>query len=66
MPQKNYGFSIGDYARIRSTPRYGWVKILGFEKIDGKQCAKTEHTVNKDDSCGFIRRFRLVDLLRVE
>ena len=64
MPKKNYGFEIGDYARLRSTPRYGWVKVMGFKRIDGVLCASCEHTVNKDDTFGFKRWFRLVDLLK--
>lgn len=72
--QKNYGFKVGDYARLKSSPTYTWVKIIDIlpagsivrgQKLD-RQTAKCEHVVNKGDTVGFIRYFDLSKLARVE
>ena len=61
---------IGKSYRLKSTPDYGWVKVLEVIKPNrGKDkhpfyTVKCEHTVNKDDTIGFIRLFRLSELLK--
>jgi len=61
---------IGESYRLKSTPNYGWVKILevippnkGKDRISF-YTVKCEHTVNKNDTVGFIRLFRLSEILK--
>jgi hypothetical protein len=67
---KNKGFKIGDICRLYSTPNYGYVKIINFippkTGINKKTytIVKCEHTIYKNDNFGFIRYFRLCDLLK--
>ena len=59
---------IGKTYRLRSSPNYGYVKVLRI--LNGKELPNThtykvaecEHTVGKNDSIGITRYFRPVDL----
>jgi len=66
---------IGKYYRIRNTSGeycdyYGWAKAIKIYKrgqygnpSPNKSCVECEHTVNKNDKCGFIRYFSPYDLI---
>ena len=60
---------IGNYYRLYTTPNYGWAKVLvilpprTYLKNVNYWVAKCEWTVDKDDSFGFIKYFRLSDLI---
>jgi len=60
---------IGKYYRLKDTPTYGYIKTLQIlkpkelENNNNFVVVKCEHTVNKDDTIGFIRYFRLVDII---
>jgi hypothetical protein len=68
--KKDYGFSVGDYVRHRTTPRYCWAKILEIipphkgKNVHGYKIARCEWTVGKGDAIGLIKYFRLSDLIR--
>lgn len=66
---------VGEYYRLKNTSGefckyYGWVKVLEIYKRGqynspdiAKALVKCEHTVNKDDTMGFIRYFSPADLV---
>lgn len=66
---------IGKYYRLKNTgdeytKYYGWVKVLEVYKRGDyrspdkiKSLVKVQHTVFKDDTTGFIRYFRPMDLV---
>jgi len=66
---KSKDIVIGKYYRIKSSPNYGYIKPLCISKPHTDDNAnsfiivKCEHTVNKDDTIGFIRRFRLDEII---
>ena len=66
----DYGFSVGDHARHRSNPMYGWAKILAIipgktgVNTHGYKIAKVEWTVGKSDNLGLIKYFALRDLVK--
>lgn len=55
---------IGEYYRLKDTPNYSWIKPL--EILKPKQAPNTnnyiivkcEHTVDKNDTFGFIKYYR--------
>lgn len=61
---------VGDWARRKDNPTYGWAKVL--EILPPKaglnttthRVAKVEWTVGKGDKFGFIKYFALRDLIR--
>lgn len=69
---------IGDYYRLKSTKGcgeynsgyYGWVKVIEvyrkgqYNNPYKYSVIKCEHTLNKDDTCGFIRYFKPSELVR--
>ena len=69
---------IGKYYRLKGTncscrDYYGWVKVLEVYKKGQynspdktKNLIKCEHIVHKDDTCGFVRYFRPMDLVKVD
>lgn len=65
---------IGKYYRLRTSPSYGYLKVIEKIKpgtpVEGKKYThwliKCEHTVNKEDTCGFIRYFRVDDMVEDE
>ena len=60
---------VGNYYRLKSNPNYSWVKILRIlppKTKDNKNrfiVAECEHVVNKNDLFGFVRLFRLNEIL---
>jgi len=76
---------IGEFYRLKSSPNYGWVKVLAVippkktvyyynsgrqyisEKNDnGFYIVVTEHTVGKNDTMGFVRRFKLDQIEKIK
>lgn len=69
---------VGEYYRLADTScswgdYYGWVKVLEIYKKGQwnspdktKSLVKCQHTVDKDDTCGFIRYFRPMKLVKVD
>lgn len=69
---------VGKYYRLKNTgcqyqEYYGWVKVLKIYRKGqygspdkSKSLIKCEHTVNKNDTCGFIRYFRPMELVKVD
>ena len=70
---------IGEYYRIADTKGceeyssgyYGWVKVIEIFKKGQygnpdpkKNLVKCEHTVHKNDTCGFIRYFKPSQLVK--
>jgi hypothetical protein len=63
---------IGKTYRLKSSPSYGYLKAL--EIIPPRQhikhnnfvVIKCEHTVNKNDTIGFIRYFRPINIAQCE
>ena len=59
---------IGDYYRLTTTPNYSYVKpirILAPKTSENPNTfivVECEHTVDKNDSFGFIRKFKLSEL----
>ena len=68
---------VGEFYRLKNTGGqysnyYGWVEVLEVYKKGQynrpdktKSLVKCRHTINKDDTCGFIRYFRPMDLVKV-
>jgi len=62
---------VGNYYRLRSTPHYGWAKVLAVLKpywgvnIHSYPIAQCEWTVDKDASFGLIKYFKVTDLVSV-
>ena len=60
---------IGEHYRLKSTPNYGWAKVVEIlnpktpDNSNSFTIVLCEHTVHKGDNFGFIRRFRLGDIL---
>jgi len=60
---------IGNYYRLKSSPDYGYAKVLQlfrprqYSKEYNCYIVKCEHTVSKNDSVGFIRYFKLDELV---
>ena len=60
---------IGNYYRLSSTPNYGWAKVLSIlpahtgRNKTNYLVAKCEWTIEKNDSFGLIKYFRLSDLI---
>ena len=60
---------IGNYYRLKSTPDYGWAKVLSVLpprkglNTHGYWVAKCEWSLEKGDSIGLINHFRLSELL---
>ena len=60
---------IGNYYRLKNSIDYGWVKVLEVKKPKEDWnntnyiTAKCEHVVQKNDTMGFIRYFKLSDLI---
>ena len=60
---------IGNYYRHKDTLNYGWAKILDIQKpkkswnTSNYICAKCEWSVHKNDTMGFIKSFKLSDLV---
>lgn len=60
---------IGNYYRLKDSPNYSWVKILEIRQpkkdwnTTSYVVAKCEHTVHKNDKIGFIKYFKLSDLI---
>jgi len=61
---------IGVQYRLRSNPSYSYLKALevipprtGVNK-HGYKIVKCEHTVDRNDTVGFIRYFRPVDMVK--
>jgi hypothetical protein len=61
---------IGEYYRHKDTPKYAWAKVLEIIKphtginIHGYQIAKCEWSVGKNDTFGFIKYFKVSDLIK--
>ena len=61
---------IGDYYRHRNTPKYGWAKILSILQphkglnTHGYLIAKCGWSVDKNATFGFIKYFKLSDLIK--
>lgn len=61
---------IGEHYRLKNSPDYGWIKPI--EILKPKQypnpynyiVVKCEHTVSKDDTFGFVRYFKPVDIIK--
>jgi hypothetical protein len=66
---KSKDIIIGKYYRIKSSPNYGYIKPLHILKphTDGNTnsfiVVKCEHTVDKNGTFGFIRHFRLHEII---
>ena len=66
---------VGEYYRLKNTggeycQYYGWVKVLEVNKKGqwnspdkSKSLVKCQHTVDKNDTVGFTRYFRPMDLV---
>ena len=66
---------VGEYYRLKNTSGeycsyYGWVKVIEVYRKGQwnspdktKSLVRCRHTVSKDDTCGFIRCFRPMDLV---
>jgi len=73
MQKGNYmrakDIELGKHYRLIDTPNYGWIKVLRvmnikeMDKTKNFLVVKCEHTINKDDSFGFIRYFRPRDII---
>lgn len=63
---------IGKTYRLKSSPQYGYIKVLEIIKprqlpnTSNRYAIKCEHTVCKDDNCGFIRYFKLSSIIECE
>lgn len=69
---------VGKYYRLRNTrgeycEYYGWVKVLEVYRKGQwnspdktKSLVKCEHTVNKNDTYGFIQYFRPMELINTD
>jgi hypothetical protein len=61
---------IGKSYRFKEHPTYGYVKALEVLKPKQREntkpyiIVKCEHTINKNDSFGFIRYFRPVEFIK--
>jgi hypothetical protein len=62
--KKNYGINVGDYCRRKSTPEYGWAKVIEIGYF-GKtyKIAKCEWGIDKDSPI-LIKYFKLSDLIK--
>jgi len=60
---------IGKYYRLKSSPSYSWIKpitILKPHTLENEYSfilIKAEHVVNKEDTVGFIRFFKLNEII---
>jgi len=63
---------IYNYYRLKSNPTYTWVKVLQIfkprelDKAKNFYIVQCEHTIDKNDSSGFIRYFKVQDLINVQ
>lgn len=63
---------IGETYRLRSSPRYGFVKALQVLKAKehpnthSYAVVKCEHTVNRSEEFGYTRYFRPVDMIKAD
>lgn len=63
---------LGESYRLKKSPDYGYIKAL--EIIPAKQginstnyiAVKCEHTVNKNDTLGFIRYFKPSSIIKIK
>lgn len=62
---------VGEWYKIKNTNGYGWVQVLEIYKKGqynspdkSKSLIKCHHVVNKNDSVGFVRYFRPMDLIK--
>ena len=66
---KSKNVVIGDYYRHRGTPKYGWARVLFVltphtgVNIHRYLVVKCEWTLEKGDSFGLIKYFKLSDLI---
>lgn len=62
--------AIGEYYRFKEHPNYGYAKVLEILKPgqgvnkNSYSVVKCEHTVNKNDTIGFIRYFDPRNLIK--
>lgn len=60
---------LGKYYRLKSSPSYGWIKPIAILKPHTSEnehsfiLIKSEHVVNKEDTVGFIRFFKLNEII---
>jgi hypothetical protein len=60
---------FGEYYRLKSTPNYSYVTPLKILKPNSKEnenpfiVVVCEHVVSKGDTIGFIRKFRLSEII---
>ncbi len=60
---------VGDHARHRDTPNYGWAKVLEIippkTGLNTSRCkvAKVEWSVGKNDNMGMIKYFKVSSLI---
>jgi hypothetical protein len=61
---------IGEYYRHADHPKYAWAKVLAIIKpytdvnTKGYWIARCEWSINKNDTFGFIKYFKLSDLVK--
>ena len=59
-----------EHYRLKSTPKYGWIKVLRIlpphKDVNTKPyiVVECEHTVNKGDLMGFTRYFKPIDIVK--
>lgn len=61
--EKNYGLKIGETYRLKSSPTYGFVKIISIDENASPKIADCEHTVDKGDLFGFSKKFLLSEII---
>jgi len=61
---------IGNFYRLKSSSNYGYLKAILVlnpkirKNTNTFKVVECEHTVNKSDKFGFIRLFRLCDMIK--
>ncbi|MFZ2992603.1 MAG: hypothetical protein WA061_02700 [Microgenomates group bacterium] len=67
---KSTDLKIGEYYRLKSSPDYSWVRVIeilpdkSFNNPRPFVVVKCEHSVDKNDTMGFKRLFRLHELIK--